>query len=73
MPVPAWRSIVQTEHPCLPELQLIMPADFDILPHCNPSGFGIAARTWPTGPGVSYVHPLQFQFSDRKEHRFCHI
>ncbi|MBO9481105.1 hypothetical protein [Salinisphaera sp. G21_0] len=54
MPVPAWRSVVQTEHSCLPELQLIMPADFDILPHCNPSGFGIAARTWPTGPAVSY-------------------
>ncbi|MBO9494396.1 hypothetical protein J7438_09905 [Thalassotalea sp. G20_0] len=53
-PVPAWRSVVQTEDSCLPELQLIMPANFDILPRCNPAGFGIAARTWPTGPAVGY-------------------
>ncbi|WP_422450432.1 hypothetical protein [Endozoicomonas sp. ALB091] len=53
-PVPAWRSVVQTEDSFQPELQLVMPANFDILPRCSPAGFGIAARTWPTGPTVGY-------------------
>ncbi|MBO9494395.1 hypothetical protein J7438_09900 [Thalassotalea sp. G20_0] len=44
-PVSALRSVVQTEDASLPELQLIMPADFDILPRSYPEGFAA-----PTGP-----------------------
>ncbi|WP_448217821.1 hypothetical protein [Endozoicomonas sp. 2B-B] len=53
-PVLAWRSVVQTEDACLPELQIITPARSDILTRCNPPGFPIPAHTWPTGPADGY-------------------